>query len=305
MRNREYIVASPAKNEGKNLPMLIQSMVEQTIKPRVWVIVDDGSTDDSPNIIRGAQEEHSWIQSVRLKEYPRDVGKHYPYVCNIGFNHAIKYCELRDISYEYVGIVDADMTLETELFEKLITEFERNPRLGVVSSTVYNCINNKLILENARDGILMGSPKLWRKKCFEETGGGYLLTYSADAVSVVLAKLRGWEARRFKKINAIQARKTSSAEGLWKGYVINGRSAYFLNFNTLYVLIKGLKYTFNKPYYIGIAYLYGYFSSALRRMDKIDNEEIRDYFYRHKHKEAMIYYKNKIRNKLISKFKEN
>ena len=305
MRNREYIVVSPAKNEGKNLPMLIQSMVEQTIKPRVWVIVDDGSTDDSPNIIRGAQEEHSWIQSVQLGKHQRDLGKHYAYICNVGFNYAIKYCEACNIQYEYIGLVDSDMTIEVELFEKLITEFERNPRLGVASGSIYSIINNELILENVRGDILLGSPKLWRKKCFEETGGGYLLTYSADAVSVVLAKLRGWEARRFEKINAIQARRTSSAEGLWKGYVTNGMSAYFLNFNTPYVLTKGLKYTFNKPHYTGIAYLYGYFSSALRKMDKIDNKEVRDYFYRHKPKEVMIYYKNTIRNKLISKFKGN
>ena len=295
MGNRKYIVVSPAKNEGKNLPRLIQSMAEQTIKPRVWVILDDGSKDGTPNIIRGAQEEHSWIQSVRLEEHPRDLGKHYAYVCNTGFNHAIKYCEAHDIPYEYVGIVDADMTLETELFEKLITEFERNPRLGVASGSIYSIINNELILENVRGDILLGSPKLWRKKCFEETGGGYLLTYSADAVSVVLAKLRGWEARRFEKINAIQARRTSSAEGLWNGYVINGISAYFLNFNTPYVLIKGLKYTFEKPYYIGIPYLYGYFTSFLRRLDKIDNKEVRDYFYYQKHKEIMRYYKNKLK----------
>ncbi len=118
-------------------------------------------------------------------------------------------------------------------------------------------------------------------------------------MSNLLAKLRGWEVKRFDEIKAIQARKTSSAEGLWKGYVINGISAYFINFHPLYVLIKGLNYSFKSPYYIGIAYLFGYFSSALRRMDKIDNEVVKDYFYHQKHKEVIEYYKNKLRNKLM------
>jgi len=296
-----YILVTPAKNEEKNLPNLIQSVTDQTIKPAVWVIVDDGSTDGTPNIIRKAQEEHSWIQRVRLEKHQRDIGKRYAYVCNTGFKHATKYCEAHSIQYAYVGLVDSDMTLGIEVFEKLIKEFEGNQRLGVVSSTVYNRINNELIFESVREDILMGSPRLWRKKCFEETGGGYLISYSPDAVSNVLAKLKGWEVKRFEKIKAIQARKTSSAEGLWKGYAINGISAYFTNFHPLYVLIKGLKYSFKSPYYIGIAYLYGYFSSALKRMDKIDNEDVRDYFFRHKPKEVIQYYWAKFRNKLMGK----
>lgn len=295
----QYVLATPAKNEEKNLPMLIQSILEQTIMPAIWVIVDDGSNDGTHGIIRAAQEEHGWIQSASVREHPRDIGRHYAQVCNEGFNFAIKYCEDHNTPYEYIGLVDSDMTLESDLFEKLIKEFEKNPRLGVASGTVYNNINNELIPEGAREDVLMGSPRLWRKKCFEETGGGYLISYSADAVSNVLAKLRGWEVKRFEKIRAIQARKTSSAEGLWKGYVINGVSAYFINFHPLYVLIKGIKYLFKNPYYIGIAYLYGYFSSVLRRRDKIDDEEVRDYFYRHKYKEVIRYHWTKFRNKVI------
>ena len=294
----QYILVTPAKNEERNLPRLIQSLVKQTIKPLVWLIVDDGSTDGTPNIIRTAQDEHTWIQSVRLEEHQRDLGKHYAYICNTGFNYAIKYCETRNIQYEYIGLVDSDMTLENDLFEKIIKEFERSPRLGLVSGTVYNSINNELIFESVREDILMGSPRLWRKECFEETGGGYLISYSADAVSNVLAKLKGWEVKRFEKIKAIQARKTSSAEGLWKGYVTNGKSAYFLNFHPLYVLLKGLKYSFKSPYYTGIAFLCGYFSSFIKRLDKMGNEEVRNYFYSQKHKEVIEYYKNKLRNKL-------
>lgn len=293
-----YILVTPAKNEEDNLPTLIQYVAEQTIKPVVWVIMDDGSTDGTPNIIREAQEEHSWIQSLQLKKHPRDLSKHYAYACNTGFNFAIKYCEMNNFEYAYIGLLDADMLLERDFYSKLMKEFEKNLRLGIASGCVYYDINNKLIIETDRDDLPLGGMRLWRRECFEEAGGGFYLSYSPDAVSNVLAKLRGWETRRFEEIRAVQTRRTSSAEGLWRGYKYHGESAYFRNYHPLFVLAKGLKHSFESPYYIGIAYAYGYFSSVLRRMDKIDNEEVRNYYYHQKHKEVIEYYKNKLRSKL-------
>jgi len=291
--NYKYIVITPAKNEEENLPNLIQSIVKQTIKPVVWVIVDDGSTDDTPNVIREAKEGNDWIKAIRLGEHPRDIGMHYAHVFNKGAEFAIEYCKMHDIKYDYIGVLDADMILEPEFFEKLINEFEKNPKLGVVSGSLYRKVDNKLILENMREDVLIGSAKLWRRECFEEIKG-LPISYSPDVVADVIAKLRGWELKRFKEAKAIQTRGTSSAEGLWKGYKINGISAYFRNYHPLFVLAKGLKYLFERPYYTGIAYLYGYVSSFLKRIEKIDNEEVRDYYWHKKPKEAMQYYKTKL-----------
>lgn len=292
-----YILVTPAKNEEKNLPNLIQSVTHQTVKPIIWVIVDDGSTDNTSNIIKETQEKYDWIKSIQLEDRPRDLGKHVYRVYKTGFDFAIEYCKVHNFQYEYLGNIDADMTIETQFFDKLIKEFEKKPKLGIASGSVYSNINNELILEKDREDLPKGSPRMWRKECFEETGG-YLISYSADSVSNVLAKLRGWETKIFREITAIQSRKTSSAEGSWKGYKTYGISAYFRDYHPLFVLAKGFKYSFERPYYIGLAYLYGYFGSALNRMEKIDNEEIRKYYHHQKHKEAIEYYKNKIRRKL-------
>jgi len=290
-----YILVTPAKNEEVNLPKLIQSIGEQTIKPLVWVIIDDGSTDNTPNIIKKAKENYEWIQSFRLEEHPRDLSKHYAYVCNTGFDLAIKYCEENNLQYDYIGLLDADMILEREFYSKLMNEFERNPRLGIASGSVYYDINNKLIIETYREDLPPGGIRLWRRECFEETGRGFYIGYSPDAVSNVLAKLRGWETRRFEEIRAVQTRRTSSAEGLWNGYMVNGKSDYFRNYHPLFALAKGLKHLFKSPCYTGIAYLCGYFGSFLRRLDKMDNKEIRDYYYHQKFQEVIQHYKNKFR----------
>ena len=289
-----YILVTPAKNEEKNLPGLIQSAMKQSIKPMVWVIVDDGSTDNTSDILNEAREKHDWIQVVQLKEHRRDLGKHYAYVCNVGFNFAIKHCEMHNLQYDYIGLLDADMILEPEFYSKLIGKFEENPELGIVSGSVYYDAGNKLIMENDREDLPLGGIRLWRKRCFEETGGFYI-SYSPDAVSNVLAKLRGWELKRFDEIKAIQTRRTSSAEGLWKGHKVQGKSDYFRKYHPLFALAKGLKYLGKSPYYIGIAYLNGFFGSFLQRLDKIDNEEIREYYYHKKFGEVIQYYKNKLR----------
>lgn len=298
---RQYILVTPAKDEEKNLPNLIQSVITQIFKPIVGVIVDDGSTDDTPNIIRKAQEKYEWIQSVQLEEHPRDIGKRYAHVCNTGFDFAIKYCKERNIKYGYIGIVDADIILEKEFFEKLIKEFEKNPKLGIASGSEYYYNSNKeLVLEKMRDELPMGCMRLWRKECFDEVGRGYPSSYFPDSVSNVIAKLKGWDLKIFKHIKAIQSRKTHSAEGLWKGYKVIGMSDYYRDYHPLFVVIKGLKYLYCRSPYLGIAYLYGYFISVIRRMEKIDNEEVRNY-YRHKHKEIIRYHRAKVRNKLMSR----
>lgn len=289
-----YILITPAKNEERSLPSLIQSVVNQTIKPALWVIVDDGSSDKTPEIIKDAKEKNNWIQTIRLKEGKRDIGKHYAYVCRKGFDFSYEYCKTNSIRYEYIGLLDADMILCTDFFDKLIKEFEKNPELGIASGGIY--YNNGVIWEKGREELPRGGARVWRRKCFEETGG-YLLTYSPDSVSNVKAKLRGWETKQFKKIKAIQTRKTSSAEGFWRGYWANGVSSYFLNTNPVFVMLKGVKYLFRRPYYIGLAYLWGYFGSFIRKQEQIDDEEIRKYYYKNKPHEVRQNYFNLLKNK--------
>jgi glycosyltransferase involved in cell wall biosynthesis len=258
----------------------------------VWVIVDDGSIDGTSNIIKEALERYSWIQSIRLPEHSRNLGKHYAYVCNVGFESAIRYCESHKLEFDYIGLVDSDMFFEADFFEKLILEFERNPKLGIASGTIYYDTDGRLIMEEGRDDLPVGSNRLFRKKCFEDIKG-YEISYSPDAVANVAAKLKGWELIRFNNLKAIQRRKTSSAEGLWKGYRIHGESAYFRNYHPLFVFGKSLKYLFQSPHYVGIAYLYGYLI-AMSKGERINNKEIRDYYYQQKYKEAVEYYKAKL-----------
>ena len=107
-----YILVTPAKNEGENLAMNINSIANQTLKPAVWVIVDDGSTDNTQQIIEAAKKNHVWIKSICLNESPRDLGIHVANVVQTGFDLAKDYCEEHFIEYDFIVFLDADMLVD-------------------------------------------------------------------------------------------------------------------------------------------------------------------------------------------------
>jgi len=323
--NRRYIVVTPCRNEEKNLPNLVQSITAQTIKPVLWVIVDDGSTDKTGEIIAEAEKKYDWIKGVHLEEHKEYMGTHLTYVCNTGFEFAKEYCNEKGISYEYIALVDADNILEERYFEKLIGEFEKDEKLGIASGwdayvdignilgnlrarnpniTVMNhefwqVWNSPFVqIQNSRDDFPMGSARLWIKECFEETGG-YLPVPLPDSVSNAIAKLKGWKAKRFRDIKVME-RRGLTKQGLWKGYKEKGESYFFLGQSLLLTVLKALKYTLKKPYYIGVAYFYGYIKPFVYRKERVKDDEIRHYYKYIRTRELKTYYKEKIK-KLLGK----
>lgn len=285
MIKKNYVVVTPCKNEEKNLPALASSIINNTIKPSLWVLLNDGSNDNSYSILRDLEEKDSWIKVIHEKESIRDLGFHYSDIVNEAIKYAYSICEKQDINFEYIGLIDADMILEKDFFEKIIDRFERNPNLGVCSGTAAYIYGNQRVLEKGRSSHPIGGLRVWRKECFEDTGG-FPTSYSADSVSNVLAILKGWDTRKYEDIIGIQTRKTSSAEGLWKGLITRGKSDYYRDYHPVYVALKFLKYSIKPPFYTGIAYLSGYTIGITVIKNKINIPEVRDY-YRNKHLELL------------------
>jgi len=290
---KQYIVITPCKNEDDNLSDLIQSLVKQSITPVLWIIVDDGSTDKTPEIINEIKKEYKWIQSICLKESPRDLGIHIANVIQTGFDLAKDYCEEHSIKYDFIVFLDADMLIyDTNFFDKLIIEFEKNKLLGIASGAIQIMdLSGNLRDGKRRTDTISGGEMMCRRQCVEDIGG-IPITYFWDSVTRVKAILKGWEIRRFNEIKIIQTRATYTAEGSKKGYYLAGTYVYYLNYNPFIVIIKGLIDSLRKPHYTGISYLSGYFNCWIRRKDKINDEEIKNYYYWHKFREIWQYYFN-------------
>jgi glycosyltransferase involved in cell wall biosynthesis len=291
-----YILTTPCKNEEKSIPELAESIINQTLTPNLWLIVNDSSTDKSAEILRALETKYSWIRVVTSEGIKRDLSFHYAKVVSEGLSLALEISSSEKITFEYIGLIDADMVLEKHFFEKIIDRFEKNPRLGVASGSTAYFEEEKLVTEKGRENLPIGGLRVWKKECFIETGG-FPISYSADSVSNVLAILNGWDTKKFDDIVGIQTRRTGSAEGLWKGYITKGESDYFRDYHPIYTLFKFVKYSFTSPHYIGFAYMEGYINGIVRIRKKIDIPEVRQY-YRKKHLEIGRYYAGKFKFKL-------
>ncbi|MDO8725091.1 MAG: glycosyltransferase family A protein [Candidatus Methanoperedens sp.] len=275
-KSRNYLIVTACKNEAKNLPSLIESVVTQTIRPLLWVIVDDGSIDETKSIIQMAAESYDWIHYIKMPEGERDLGIHYGKIVKTGFDYAISYCLKQGIDYSYLGNLDGDLILIPKYYENLIKEFETDSKLGIASGGTCYIINNKRLYTKVSIKEPSGGHMVLRKECFEMCNG-IPLSYSIDSVLKAKAKLRGWGTRRFEENIVTEIRGAASADGYWRGFVNRGESYYYLNFNPIHVLIKVIQFSFRKPYYIGMAFLTGYIRFALTREKQIEDKEITDY----------------------------
>jgi glycosyltransferase involved in cell wall biosynthesis len=294
MTNKNYLMVSPCKNEEDNLPYLIESVVNQTHLPEMWFIFNDGSTDGSNTILEELESEYDWVYVHWGSEGKRDLSFHYSKIVDYSLKKALSLCEDKNISINYLGLIDSDMVLSPDFFEKIIERFDANPEIGIASGSVIYDFNNPATLEKGRNDLPIGGLRVWRKECFIENGG-LPITYSADAVSNVIATLQGWGTVKYDDIVGKQSRKTSSAEGLWKGYGVQGKSDYYRDYHPIYVMFKFIKNLFRYPFYPAFGYMKGYLQSVIGKVDKIQMPEVRTY-YRNKHKEVVRYYVSKFKS---------
>lgn len=292
MIGKNYIIVSPCKNEEKNLPSLIESVLNQTYRPALWLVYNDGSTDESNSIVQALEEEYDWVTVYWGSEGERDLSFHYASIVDFGIKRALSLAKERGITIDYISLIDSDMVLSTDFFETIIRKFETNPKLGIASGSVVYDFNNLSTRESGRRDLPIGGLRVWREECFTQSGG-FPISYSADAVSNVIARLQNWETRKFDDVIGLQSRKTSSAEGLWKGYFIQGKSDYYRDYHPGYILFKFIKRLFQYPFYPAFGYLKGYFYGIFVLRQKIMMPEVRSY-YRNKHKELYEYYLSKV-----------
>jgi len=293
-KTRNYILITPAKNEDKSIGLCIQSVVTQTITPNLWIIIDDGSIDNTFEIIQDAKNKHYWIECIQLNDSIRDITIHISEVIKTGFDYAIDYSKKHNLKYDYIAFLDADMIIQDKnFFEKLIEKFEGDNHLGIASGDIQIQENsNNSWPEKRRNDTVSGGEMMCRREFLNDIDDVIPLSFAWESVLRVQAIQKGWKAKRFNDIQVIQTRQTGSAEGIKKGFYIKGQTAYYLNLNPLIVIAKGISYSLDRPHNIGIVYLYGYFSSLIQRKEQIKDKSIRRYFYLTKIREIFEYHFN-------------
>jgi biofilm PGA synthesis N-glycosyltransferase PgaC len=265
-----YFLITPARNEATFIEQTLQSVVSQTRRPLRWVIVSDGSTDGTDDIVRRYTAQHDWIELLRMPERTsRDfAGK-------VGAFHA-GYQRVRHLPHDAVCSLDADITFDPEYFEFLIGKLASDPKLGLVG-TPHVEDNRTYDFRFASVEHVSGACQLFRRECFEAIGGYRPMPHGGvDLVAVLTSRLRGWKTRTFLEKTCHHHRQMGSATK--SGLAVlrhDGYKDYTLGAHPLWELFRCLNRMLKKPFIIGgLSLAYGYFASWITRRPKSAPAEV-------------------------------
>jgi glycosyltransferase involved in cell wall biosynthesis len=264
-----YVLVTPARNEAAFIELTIMSVVNQTVRPVKWVIVSDGSTDGTDEIVSRYAAEHSWIELVRM---PERRERHFA-----GKVHAFNagYARLSGLEYDAIGGMDGDISFDQDYFSFLLGKLATDPALGLVGtpfkdSSMYDY--RFVSIEH-----VSGACQLFRRACFEAIGG-YVPVKSGgvDHVAVITARMKGWKTRTFTDKVCLHHRPIGSAgHGPLKAKFKIGSLDYALGGHPVWELFRTAYQMTKKPYVVGgLTLLAGFMTASLRRADRSVSPEL-------------------------------
>jgi poly-beta-1,6-N-acetyl-D-glucosamine synthase len=266
----KYVLITPARNEARYIELTIKSVVAQTVLPVKWVIVSDGSTDDTDEIVRRYAADHPWIELVRM---PERQERHFA-----GKVHAFNagYARLSDLEYDIVGSLDGDISFGDDYFSFLLHKLAGNPTLGLVGTPFSEGSSEIYDYRFSSIEHVSGACQLFRRECFEEIGGYIPIKGGGiDLVAVVTARMKGWQTRTYTERICFHHRKMNSAMN--QGLKLNfrwGQSDYRLGGHPAWELFRCIYQVRNRPYVAGgMLTLAGYYFSLITRRPRAVSAE--------------------------------
>ena len=266
------LVISPCRDEADYMRRTLDSMVAQTLRPSLWLIVDDGSTDGSREILAEYTGIHDWIRVIHVPDRGhRAVGPGVVQAFYAGLD------TLSVTDYDYLSKLDLDLDLPPRYFEILIDRMEADPRIGTCSGKPYVRQNGRLVSEKKGDEMSVGMTKLWRRTCFEAIGG-LVREVMWDAIDCHKARMLGWRAiswdepeLRFEHLRPMG----SSQVSIYTGRRRHGFGQYFMGTDPLYFTATAAYRGLEPPYILGgLAMLQGYFGAWLRGERRLDDPRL-------------------------------
>jgi glycosyltransferase involved in cell wall biosynthesis len=264
MPRGQYVLITPAKNEEVSIGVTIESVVNQTVRPAEWVIVSDGSTDRTDEIVRTAAMTNPWI---RLLPLPPRAQRSFAAVVH-ATEAGVRFLNLED--YEYIGLLDSDVRFRPDYFERVIECLESSPRLGLAGGVVIDVgLRRNRLPRNRQD--VPGAVQFFRRTCFEALGGLLAIPEGGwDALTCARARMVGFETRLLTDLVVDHLKPRNIAEGgLFRRHWQMGIRDHALGYHPLFELAKCLGHIPEPPLFVGaIAWWLGYCSAAIQRRQR-------------------------------------
>jgi glycosyltransferase involved in cell wall biosynthesis len=260
VRHYEYVLLTAAHNEEQFVAETIECVVSQTWRPREWVIVSDASTDHTDVITKSFASKHDFIQVLRVE---REHGRSFHNKMNA--IHA-GYASLQTRDFDFIGNLDADVSIGSTYFDKLLDRFRMDKELGIAGGVIQeNGAHSCAGTVQERERAVAHAAQLVRRQCYNDIGGYPVLPYGGpDTYAEVAARMNGWRVRSFVDLPVTHHRITASAGGLLKGRFKQGCQDFSFGYHPVFETIKCIKRLREKPLVMGsVSRLVGFWWSRL------------------------------------------
>jgi glycosyltransferase involved in cell wall biosynthesis len=268
-----YVLVTPARNEAALIEQTIRSVIRQTFLPLKWVIVSDGSTDGTDEIVKKYESEFKWIKLLRM---PERTERHFS-----GKAHAFNagYSEVEDLGFDIIGNLDADITFDEDYFSFLLGKFAQDPELGVAGTPF---VEETVAYDYRYTNIdhVSGACQLFTRECFESIGGYVPLNVGGiDLVAVTTARMKGWKTRTFTEKTCQHHRKIGSSGNVFqKAPFQSGYHDYLMGVDPVWQFSRSVYQMGNRPFLIkGCALFSGYLWAMFRRVERPVSREFVDF----------------------------
>jgi len=283
---KTYVLISPCRNEANFLQQTLDTVIDQSIRPTNWIIIDDGSTDETPQILAEYASRHDWIKIVtRSDRGKRAVG---PGVIEAFYSG---YETINPDDYDYLCKLDLDLRLPPRYFEILMARMEANQRIATCSGKAYIEANGRLVNERHGDDTSLGMTKFYRVSCFKAIGG-FVREVMWDGIDCHCCRMKGWIACSWDEpeLRFVHLRPMgSSQQSIYTGRMRHGYGQYFMGTGLLFMTASAVFRINDKPYVLGsLAILWGWIRSALQRKPRYGDAEFRKFLRRYQRRALLV-----------------
>jgi len=266
-----YVLVTPARNEAAFIEKTIKSVVAQTVRPVKWVIVSDGSTDGTDDVVRPFAATHEWIELVTLPERAERNFAGKVAAFNAG------QARMAGLEYDVIGNLDADVSFDESYYAFLLRKLAEDPALGLVGTPYIDPINEPYDYRYVSIEHVTGPCQLFRRECFEAIGGYLPVKGGAiDRIADIAARMKGWKTRTFIDKVYQHYRATGTAQqGLLMAKFRDGAKDYSVGTAPIWELFRTVYQMAKRPVVVGsLMTASGYIWALIRRVDRPVSREM-------------------------------
>jgi poly-beta-1,6-N-acetyl-D-glucosamine synthase len=274
--NHTYVLVTPVRNEDSTIGITIESVISQILLPEEWIIVSDGSTDRTDEIIQSYTDSYPFIKLLRLDRRPQRSFSSVVFATEAGIN------ALSSKNYDFIGLLDADIRFDTSYYTDLINKFMINGKLGLAGGLVEDCVGGRRISNPQSLNDVAGAVQFFRRECFDSLGGLIAIPEGGwDAITCLQARMNGFSTETFCDLKVDHLKPRNVSEGnIFRRFMQLGVRDYALGNHPLFETLKCIYRCISKPYLIGggmrfIGYCLCYFKKKERMLPSVIIQHVR------------------------------